>query len=659
MLVVLADGRLALGDRCQAVQARMAKTPRGMRVVARWASCADGSRNVRVKAVLARDCARLTGTLRIGRAVRSLAGVESRCGDAWVDTGMGEFCDSTTDCTSDCQRVGSNACRGPFDSTWHGIQDVVFAGHGCTAALCHGGASQGGLDLLPDGAYAHLVNVPSTLGGMPRVQPGDEQQSFLWRKLAAKTRSLTGVPGTPMPSGAPAISDGELEAIARWIRAGAPETGTVPDAETMLDACPPQGGPPPPVVPGVPAPDQGVQLFAPPWTVPAHGENEVCFATYYDFSAQIPAEFQADCPAYWGAGRQCFFYDRSELTQDPNSHHSIIHAYKGTADITDPSFGPFTCRGGAKDGTPCNPKGIGVPAPDGADCGAESGCGGRVQKSVNCIFYGPSDYGLDTGGGTANSPQIGGAQQSHIVNAFPAGVYATLPVKGIIVWNSHAFNTTDQPEQNRQWFNLFFAGASDRQFPVQAIFDIDQIFVQDVPVFTEREYCNTYTLPEHSRLFYLSSHTHKRGKLFRAWRPPNAPCSPGPSCLPENRQPDLVTAQYSDPAQVYFDPPLALDGAVADGRTVKYCALYDNGLTTPGDVKRRSTSPSPPLFLAPGGPCDVSETACLGGPDEVRVCAGDASVCGGGGVCDACPLRGGVTTEDEMFILLGSYYTVP
>jgi len=25
-------------------------------------------------------------------------------------------------------------------------------------------------------------------------------------------------------------------------------------------------------------------------------------------------------------------------------------------------------------------------------------------------------------------------------------------------------------------------------------------------------------------------------------------------------------------------------------------------------------------------------------------------------VCDACPVRGGFTTADEMFILIGSYY---
>lgn len=29
-----------------------------------------------------------------------------------------------------------------------------------------------------------------------------------------------------------------------------------------------------------------------------------------------------------------------------------------------------------------------------------------------------------------------------------------------------------------------------------------------------------------------------------------------------------------------------------------------------------------------------------------------------GGVCDACPVWGGVTTEEEMFGVLGAYYVV-
>jgi len=37
-------------------------------------------------------------------------------------------------------------------------------------------------------------------------------------------------------------------------------------------------------------------------------------------------------------------------------------------------------------------------------------------------------------------------------------------------------------------------------------------------------------------------------------------------------------------------------------------------------------------------------------------CGGDDSACGADGTCDACPLYGGVTTDDEMFIPLGSYF---
>jgi len=37
-------------------------------------------------------------------------------------------------------------------------------------------------------------------------------------------------------------------------------------------------------------------------------------------------------------------------------------------------------------------------------------------------------------------------------------------------------------------------------------------------------------------------------------------------------------------------------------------------------------------------------------------CNGENSLCGEGGICDACATGGGVTTEEEMFILLGSYF---
>jgi len=54
----------------------------------------------------------------------------------------------------------------------------------------------------------------------------------------------------------------------------------------------------------------------------------------------------------------------------------------------------------------------------------------------------------------------------------------------------------------------------------------------------------------------------------------------------------------------------------------------------------------------------------VNGPTPGALCGGDDSLCdsfpgAGDGKCDACPVRGGVTTGDEMFILQGLYYTVP
>jgi hypothetical protein len=64
-----------------------------------------------------------------------------------------------------------------------------------------------------------------------------------------------------------------------------------------------------------------------------------------------------------------------------------------------------------------------------------------------------------------------------------------------------------------------------------------------------------------------------------------------------------------------------------------------------------------------GGPCNPSKLACLDGPNRGELCwtgeiTSSDAFCGGSGLCDACPVHGGITTEDEMFIFLGNYYVV-
>jgi hypothetical protein len=235
----------------------------------------------------------------------------------------------------------------------------------------------------------------------------------------------------------------------------------------------------------------------------------------------------------------------------------------------------------------------------------------------------------------------------------------------VVVWNSHAFNLTSIDSTMNQYLNLELAAPEDQLYPALAIFDAGSIFIPNVPPFETREYCRTYTAPVGARVFVLGSHTHQRGVRFRIWAPPNARCVPASgTCLPGEPSRLIYTStDYADPVQLELDPPMALDSADAGERTFLYCSLYDNGATPDSPaVKQQSASPFPALIGAPGGPCGYDTVACLNdGARRGQLCGGRHSKCdsaqrAGDGVCDACPVVGGVTTEDEMFILTGSFY---
>jgi hypothetical protein len=196
--------------------------------------------------------------------------------------------------------------------------------------------------------------------------------------------------------------------------------------------------------------------------------------------------------------------------------------------------------------------------------------------------------------------------------------------------------------------------------------------------------CNISVLPAGAQLFELSSHMHKHGKRFRilrgAWRCDGGAragqaCSPlSPELCPDAACVDAAGGDpassliytsliYNDPVVLRFDPPFVASGSDAQ-RSFTYCGLYDNGFANPLDVKRQSTSPLPPFAIGIGGPCKTPTNCvagllrapCSGVTAAKRNAACDSSPGAGDGFCDACPLTGGVTTDDEMFILLGSYY---
>jgi hypothetical protein len=583
-------------------------------------------------------------------------------------------------CGSDATSSTGPKCDA--DSTFGQVQQQIFEGQGCTASACHGEAVQGGLDLRPASAYASLINVDAVSGDFVRVFPGEQDLSLLYQKVAAKTDGFDlgplGISGGAMPTGDGVLSDDDVKLLRAWIRGGAPENGIVAGSEQFA-SCNLQGDVAPNKIQPLPAPaaDEGIQFYSGGWTVPAEGEGEVCFVTYYDYSDTILEDFILPCPpTHGGAGEDCFVYNDLLLAQDPQSHHSIVDFYvppegkESHRDPMDPVWKNWICLGGDNDGASC--------APNGNDCGDRGQCATEPLTTIACIAYrnGPPEMG-DVGGlfGTAAARQnVVLAQESTFQETFPEGVYAFAPVKGFLVWDSHAFNPTKVDTSVEQWMNIEFASPDSLLYLRRNIFDADDIFgMGRIDAYSSKEACTTYTIPQHGQLLTLTSHTHRFGKEFRIWYPPNEICEPGPDCLPNDRPADYVNYDYADPLYQRFfgDEILSFDLVGEEDRTFKYCALWDNGESNPAEVRRDSIKPDAEtcefvgafaplanargLGLFPCG-CEPEERSCFGGPNEGMACNGDDSVCGEGGICDACPAGGGVTTEEEMFILAGSYY---
>lgn len=642
--------------------------------------------------------------------------------------------------------LAGEQCDDDFPSTFAAIQKVIFENRGCTATICHGQAGDlvknGNLDLRPDVAHANLISKPSeTVPGWMRIFPGQRDRSLLFQNLAAKTlpddyeAPLRAMP----PDQLPPLSIDELDAVRKWIEVGAPAEGTVPGTAELLDAClPPEK--PIEIEPLAPPPaGEGVQLFMPRWILEPESEHEVCYVTYYDVTDQVPEQFRGP--------NGTFRYETAVVRQDPLSHHLIVNLYDGAKTIDDPIWGGFKCRGGASDGQVCDPTDIGA-------CGAGSGCANEPAISIACIGAAtlPSDaqVGLATSGFVV-------AQETATTLAYPDGVYREIPMKGIIIWNSHAFNLTDQPGKLEAWLNLYFAPPETQRYPATDIFIADPptLFKMNVPPFQAEEVCNVFTLPPNSQIFELSSHMHQRGKRWRtfegAWRcqggandgdacsplgpdeafettdlcagapctsrqsPRNGDCNGdlqvtidelilgvnivlGRSTIDECPRldrndtgtigianlisavasaslPALRDAQgsllytnfvYNDPLVLPLVPPMAMGGehVLPEERSLTYCALYDNGFAESTEVKMASTSPLPPLGIPVGGPCATPSgctagnvgAACSGATQAARDASCDSTPGAGDGFCDACVLTGGVTTEDEMFLLLGAFF---
>jgi cysteine-rich repeat protein len=195
---------------------------------------------LRLRATTSDDCSLIRGVVRArGERPSRFLAVASICGDGIVDPGRGEQCDDGNFLDDDACDATCGRCRDPstLTSTWGAIESTVIARYGC--ATCHGERRTAGLDLRPPGAYDAIVGVPvADQAGLFQVNPGERATSFVWLKLAegALGEAFTDVPGAGMPIGGKATPD-EVEAVGRWIDAGAPRDGIVPGTEALFAPC--------------------------------------------------------------------------------------------------------------------------------------------------------------------------------------------------------------------------------------------------------------------------------------------------------------------------------------------------------------------------------------------------------------------------------------
>lgn len=531
------------------------------------------------------------------------------------------------------------SCDGPeYESTFDAVEKIVFDRYDCRNQGCHGqGAAAGGLDLSPGVAWANLHDVDAVVAAGKRIVPGDRRRSLLYTKLAAATHGDE-TAGSPMPIGLAALSEQDLELVGWWIYGGAPEEGVVLDAEPFIDGCLPD--PTPLTIKPLPAPaaDEGIQLEMPTFPLEAGLESERCYASWFDICDQIPAELRGE-----RNGVEVFHFNSRELRMDPGSHHLILNWTPLTPDQLDhPDFGEWKCRGGSRAGDSCDPVEN--------DC-ADGWCASDHREGFTCAGFGPS-----AGEGRRGFP-IGGSQRAQDFVEYPEGVYNSIPCQGVLYWNAHTFNLTTEEQYPNARLNYYFADPDNLAYGNRGGLT-GPIFIAENAPYTKETYCSTFTFPRGSRLYEMSSHTHQRGERFWVNGPDGVQ-------IYEN----LV---YNDPHNVRYTPPMEFDSTDPAERTVEFCATYNNGVNEDGSpnpetVTRSSRIPASARVEGSFGECEpiqcVNEGAigrdCFDGTDDNK--GGDHAACdtspgAGDGFCDACHITGGESTENEMFLMIPSYY---
>ena len=613
--LVSIDARgVTISTDCGTSVSRPRRTRSGWKFQAHWRPC-DGARRVVLHGKVDRACTTLNGVLRTrkpNRRVKLGMRIAAPCGQATA-----------------------------FASTFAASRRSSSSKHGCTEQVCHGSAANRAASTCrPTSPTRTCFEVPSTASTLERVEPGDKRRSFLWLKLAAATdprfRARRDPRGADAERAAAAQRRRARAGAALDLRRRARRPARCAGTEHAARRLPAAGradhhraARPPP------APGEGVQFVMPPWQLPANSEHEICFATYYDITDQVPEEFQDPSGQFFRFARHRAASGSAEPSPDPELRY---HRRRPASTI--PSFGAWTCkrrrarRASVRADRPRRRAAAGL-------------CASALKQSFACIGYGPRERGDRVG--FADRRRAAGAG---VTSSYADGVFAQIPMKGILYWNSHAFNLTDEDTTMHARLNYYFAdgpalpGRSRSSTP-------RTIFSRQRRRSPTQTICNDHVLPQGARLFQLTSHTHKRGKHF------TVDAAGRHADLRELRLQRSGRAALRSAAGVRLAGPggahAALLLAVQQRRERRRLARPDDGdarLARAAERQCAAFRPCTPVACVAG-----KVGAACNGVDDDATC--DSSPGAGDGECDACPITGGESTENEMFILIGNYYIDP
>jgi len=481
------------------------------------------------------------------------------------------------------------------------LQKRVFE-KSCAFSSCHGVDNpQADLMLVGDHVYDDLVgHLASTAAAQfsakKRVVPGDPTTSFLMDKL---TGGLAPGEGVRMPSGRNPLPDAQIEAIRKWILAGAPRTRVIAGGLGEDDQ-----------QPRIPAPDPpagGFQVHMDPFFLNDLPETEGCQYVRLDNPDDI-------------------YVQQWELFMHEGSHHFIVYA--------------LTCGPGQND---CDAPGFDDQFPTGfVPCDQFD----HFRQSFLVGSQTPHflvDYQTPTSG-------VGLAlhrRQPLILNAHYTNSYAnTLAEAWVNV-------TPADPAQVRHPAELLF------EVYANAFIFVPPGTAREVSAFAcDFAPCLGLSPPtgEAFALLGVTSHMHKRSKKFVTdlfdLQGARIPRADDMTDADDGSQHLYVSRQWSDPVNLSFWPPIV----VSQGQHLDYSCFHDNGVTAPVKLGCEETA-----GVTPGEPAYIGILAGQGQyAGTPRWCHSDAD-CTGVGTGRRVPanLVLGPRADDDMCILPGLYYRCP